>query len=669
MDVNQKAPMDPNRKRKLNQYKPLEGVREQHAMEYHEHIQSVWNQISQELALKVGRDPSTLAMNSEDDFRRANELRNLIASAVNTVTNKDIGPWAPLARIGDLYAQPEFSKERVPDRGSKTKTKDDKPRERRFMQIGNPEKPTEVAGQRPVSFFESKYLRKREKELKQFIDRVRPFEPDFSGLVVVGHNPHRSFQSIPSPVPGDLTGTVSTVNPELESEDIISEVVSTVKVSINANRLFFISTPGRAVAQSVEVSNDGTTAVYYRWELAKDVDLMTGSGTSREFVKKGDADFDWRCSESFEMARNLLPKTRSEFLFTQVSGSILPGDSEIFSFSFKSDVPGCFTQRWIMKVTPQAECETALSVSLRACCEVDRPDLSAFKAQIDSSLHESERGRCIEEVLGSIFEKVKRLVSEHSRGGEQRIEGDLLVDDRAPQFEAANKKWDIPYSPALDVSLRDIANEAWDDLGTLKFDRDWDMSLETLTKLVMSVKNGQLKRNLLARINEAVSNAQLNTCSANSNLTYSLAYVQLATMLDETPDVLQRTCAAAAIELPPFIVPKAISPEDDEDNDTARKKRHRKPTEKKKPKAPTKKSKAEEAKTSASNSPRPGGEITPEIKEEMKNAIKEILNGESKGVSQQLTRVNEIEKLDTNLDAEVDLEEEEDQIDVDIVHD
>jgi hypothetical protein len=636
----------------LAEYGPNETTREERAMKLHQETLKQWDQTSKKIAAKVGRDPSTLAMNSEDVFRRANEERYLISQVVNLIAQKDTGVWNINPKIGDLYAQVS------------------KPNFAAFETIGNPEQKENAEGQRPKNWFNSKYYKKMAKQLRGHIEKIKPFDPDFSGLIVIGKPLElTNFEKLPEVV-DEKPEVIAEENSEQEEE-----AQSIVKVNLSTNRLFFTMAPGVTQSKNVEVRNEGTCAIYYKWELARDIDLMIGSGANRAPIRKpieGAPDpsdsFDWRASDSFTLPKDIHPRTRSEFLFTQRSGSILPGDSAIFSFSFKSDIPGCFTQRWVMRVTPTAESDHPLTVNLRGCCEVEPPDLSSFKKSIDESLHESERSRCIEEILSVIFDRVEHITAKSREPGEERIEGDVLVDDRAPLFDAANKKWGVTYSPGLYESFLAIAEEAWDSLDITGFERYWDSDLTSLSKLVLRITDGEKKRQLLYKINEVL---KMNmTQSSSASLSFSIAYVQLSTMLYELPELFAHAASGHDIELPPFVAPKVAEPEDDELESTRRKhKKGREPKKQTSKKSGKKGSKDEEAARagllpSSSQKTVNAADIPPELRSEMVSIVKEQLKlrfatieqlaGESRGVTKQLTRINEVDRLDTNLDAEVD---------------
>jgi hypothetical protein len=217
----------------------------------------------------------------------------------------------------------------------------------------------------------------------------------------------------------------------------------------------------------------------------------------------------------------------------------------------------------------------------------------------------------------------------------------------------------------LYASLVTIAGRCWDALGITGFDRFWDLSVSSLSAMAASVRDGATKRELLRDINEVLRVNMI--ASARGNLTFSLAYVQLATMLEELPERFVRDAAIIGGELPPFVIPKIPDPGELEEVDSGRR-RHRNRKEKKPPpkKPPPKKgAKAVEEEGSRGETPNTeNAEINPELKAAVRATIRDLIREkllafenlarESRAVGQQLTRVNEIERLETSLDAEVD---------------
>jgi hypothetical protein len=244
---------------------------------------------------------------------------------------------------------------------------------------------------------------------------------------------------------------------------------------------------------------------------------------------------------------------------------------------------------------------------------------------------------------------------------DERIEAEVLVDHRAPVFEEVNKKWGLAYSPAVYASLLHTANDIWDAAGVTGFDRFWDMSVETLTAAAMRLTDATAKREILERINGIIKRAM--TASASGSLSFSLAFVQCAALCDALPDVFLRDAARVGERLPIFTVPKMPDPAAMEDSLESTRKKHRRRPAKVTPPVSTRKSR----KTKEDEAPKPPPEpkvIAPRLREAVRETIKaelrerlrtfERLAGESGAVGRQLTRVNEIDRLDTNIEPEIE---------------
>jgi hypothetical protein len=129
------------------------------------------------------------------------------------------------------------------------------------------------------------------------------------------------------------------------------------------------------------------------------------------------------------------------------------------------------------------------------------------------------------------------------------IERDVLAHDRAPGFEAANRQWRLVYSPGLYASLWAVAERFWDALGVVPVDRFWDLRVSSLSRMAMRIEDGELKREILIRLNDVVMRAM--TVSASGSLGYSIAWVPMSTMCEELPVRMGNEAAML------FIVPKS----------------------------------------------------------------------------------------------------------------
>jgi hypothetical protein len=180
----------------------------------------------------------------------------------------------------------------------------------------------------------------------------------------------------------------------------------------------------------------------------------------------------------------------------------------------------------------------------------------------------------------------------------------------------------------------------------------------------MRLADASLKRVLLHRLNEVIQRSM--TANAPDGLSFSLAYVQLANYIDRLPDLFLRDAGDLGVKLPLFIVPKVPNPAEIESRPESTRRRHKSRPAKPPPTSSSRKggrAKEDEAARAALEAPEPK-ELTPELRAAVRQTIRtelkqrilafESLAGESSAVGRQLTRGNDIDRLDTNLDAEIE---------------
>ena len=88
------------------------------------------------------------------------------------------------------------------------------------------------------------------------------------------------------------------------------------------------------VAQSVEVVNSGTTALFYEWAAADNSSEVIKSNRPED-VDTVEAD-------------------AQRFFCHDNKGMLLPGQSKSMVFGFVSTTPGAYSQAWNIKTTPSA---------------------------------------------------------------------------------------------------------------------------------------------------------------------------------------------------------------------------------------------------------------------------------------------------------------------------
>jgi hypothetical protein len=170
----------------------------------------------------------------------------------------------------------------------------------------------------------------------------------------------------------------------------------------------------------------------------------------------------------------------------------------------------------------------------------------------------------------------------------------------------------------------------------------------------MRVADGAVKRAILRSLNEIVARAM--TAGAAGNCAYSLAYVQLSAIAEELPVRFEHDAVALHTELPLFLVPKPPDLESEQGQESAKRKRGRRFLPAKRPvkKGGTVTEEPVAAVTALAEGLKAGMRAT--IREQLRKRLLafEDVATEGNSVAKQFTRVNEIERLDEKLDAEVE---------------
>lgn len=131
--------------------------------------------------------------------------------------------------------------------------------------------------------------------------------------------------------------------------------------------------PGRTTQAHCTVSNVGTTALFYRWSR-EERDLPPGA------LRGGER---W-------------------FYLHDQEGSVLPGQTKEFRFSFCASTPGVFHDRWRLTTSPQlsaAHAPSALTLTAVCLCE---DDTAADRAKLDAELDARSQKRKVARVVRTL---------------------------------------------------------------------------------------------------------------------------------------------------------------------------------------------------------------------------------------------------------------------------
>jgi len=265
-----------------------------------------------------------------------------------------------------------------------------------------------------------------EKYHRRAIKELLPFRVDSEGLMVYG----RDIWTYGEDVEGEealegengegVAKEGSTHSHVTGSKrDVGQPSVAGPQVTFLQNHLAFDTSPGKVNSQRLAVQNSGTTAIYYKWHKAEQLNKL---GVP---------------------LRGINPPGGG-FYTIEEEGILLPGNTTEFSFAFKSALCGIYTASFHMTtVPPLPEDAPPLTVTMRGV--VTAPDENEVKRSL---LEEHlEHNSVIHGIQEIIMEAIRRVeLPPPAAGAEDQPEDETKID--AKKFAKANTavliKGDVP---------------------------------------------------------------------------------------------------------------------------------------------------------------------------------------------------------------------------------
>ncbi|KAM6376619.1 radical S-adenosyl methionine domain-containing protein 1, mitochondrial isoform 1-T1 [Pluvialis apricaria] len=291
------------------------------------------------------RPENELLMNTSEDYRQIQEERDLIDRCLPALL-----PGKGYRRGSEFWSQPKYIGDEVTGL-TMTLTQRERGYPEPVTHVGKPHSIQMETGLKPpkripshLTWHKSLFLKERRHELKSILEELDFCKPDLDGLEVIGKGqPFTSVSTEPFPrsTPSEESETLS--DPFRDDSSVVPEAVVGPSLDfcgqparwINsttshrdeigiAARLTFETLVGEKAESSLTVSNDGTTAIWYDWmRLSQKI-------PSRE-------------TKGIRMPC---------FYFDTRSGVMLPAETRKFSFIFKSESAGIFSESWEFRTHP-----------------------------------------------------------------------------------------------------------------------------------------------------------------------------------------------------------------------------------------------------------------------------------------------------------------------------
>ncbi|NXY79604.1 MYBPP protein, partial [Glareola pratincola] len=291
-----------------------------------------------------GGTEDELLMKASEDYRQIQEERDLIDRCLPALL-----PGKGYQRGSEFWRQPERIGDEVTGL-TMTLTQRERGYPEPVTHVGKPRSVQTETGLQPpkripfrLNWHKSLFLKERRQELKSTLEELDFYKPDLDGLEVVGKGqPFTSVSTEPFPpsTPSDESVTLDSLRdcPRVVTEGVSGPSLNFCgqparwidgttsrrdEIGITA-RLTFEALVGEKAESSLTVSNDGTTAIWYDWMRLP------------------------QQSPFRETKRIRMPC----FYFDIRSGVMLPGETRKFSFLFKSESAGVFSESWEFRTHP-----------------------------------------------------------------------------------------------------------------------------------------------------------------------------------------------------------------------------------------------------------------------------------------------------------------------------
>ncbi|XP_030361936.1 MYCBP-associated protein isoform X2 [Strigops habroptila] len=349
------------------------------------------------------RPENELLMSISEGYRQIQEERDLIDRTLPALL-----PGKGYRKGSEFWSQPE----RI---GSEltglmmTLTQSERGYPEPVTHVGKPHTVRMETGLKPpkripfhLTWDKSLFLKHRRQELKSVLEELDFYKPDLDGLEVIGKG--QPFTSVSTePIPCLITSEESETSESLNSdslndhpfaapEDILGpslvfcgqparwiDCTTSCRDLIGiAARLTFETLAGEKAESSLMVSNNGTAAIWYNWmRLPQKI-------PSRE--RKG--------------------KRMQCFYFDTRPGVILPGETRKFSFIFKSERVGIFSEAWEFRTHPLLLGGAVLQVTLWGIA-VSEDKLADLREKLESDLAAREGAAIVEESIKELLGRIR----------------------------------------------------------------------------------------------------------------------------------------------------------------------------------------------------------------------------------------------------------------------
>ncbi|XP_023794444.1 MYCBP-associated protein isoform X2 [Cyanistes caeruleus] len=339
-----------------------------------------------------------LLMNMSDDYRQIQEERDLIDRSLPALfpgKGYRVGSefWSLPEQIGDELTGLTL-----------TLTRTERGHPEPFTHVGKPRTVQRETGLKPpkkvpchLNWDKSLFLKHRRQELKSLLEELGFFKPDLEGLEVIGKG--QPFTSVSAEAFRD-----ATISEEIETLDPLGDSFIVVPEAEKVPSLVFCGQPARWIKGVTACRKEIGIAARLTFETLaseKAESFLTVTNDGRAAIW-----YNWMRLPQQIPSRGTKGRRMPYFYFDTRPGVILPGETRRFSFIFKSERAGIFSEPWEFRTHPLLLGGALLQVTLWGIA-VYEDKLADFREKLESELAAREGAAIVKDSLNELLDQIR----------------------------------------------------------------------------------------------------------------------------------------------------------------------------------------------------------------------------------------------------------------------
>jgi hypothetical protein len=289
-----------------------------------------------------------------------------------------------------------------------------------------------------------------------------------------------------------------TVTVSEDNELVTGGYMSGPCASIAPKSLLAEASVGDIASMQVEITNTGSTALYFAWREEVLVPLVSPA----------------------------VENSHVPFFFDAPKGVLLPDATATFTFIFQASNPGIYLQRWTCDTTPPLA--EPLTVGLRGVAFVEGVDENALE-----SLEQHIEANCVKHMAQEVLVDVCRGVRTPSpEPPSLNPEEELKLN-----WMDANPDSKLFFSTQLIEACQQLASELFTFLEIPEDEQQWDLSLAGLQEMIESIEDESTRADWDNRLNSTVKIGDFPPMLPERSILRSVTHQAILDIVDALPDI------------------------------------------------------------------------------------------------------------------------------------